>query len=90
MKSSLPLGRIAGVRVQVDVSAVSIVVIPILSLAFGRLPLALPGRSTVAHLAAVVGFVSPSNVSRTLPLASLTRPNTPARGADRWPAHPGT
>ena len=89
MKSSLPLGRIAGVRVQVDVSAVSIVVIPILSLAFGRLPLALPGTSTV-HLAAVVGFVSPSNVSRTLPLASLTRPNTPARGADRWPAHPGT
>jgi hypothetical protein len=51
MKSPLPLGRIAGVQVQVDVSVISIVVILVLS---------------------------------------LTHPNTPARGADRWPARPGT
>jgi Zn-dependent protease/predicted transcriptional regulator len=54
LKSSLPLGRIAGVRVQVDVSAILIVVILVLSLASGRLPAVLPGRSTVAYLAAAV------------------------------------
>jgi Zn-dependent protease/predicted transcriptional regulator len=54
MKSSLPLGRIAGVRVQVDVSVVVVVVILVVTLAFGRFPLVLPGRSTVGYLAAAV------------------------------------
>src|ERR1700704_3736362 len=54
MKSSLPLGRIAGVRVQVDVSVIVVVVILVITLAFGRFPLVLPGRSTVGYLAAAV------------------------------------
>jgi Zn-dependent protease/predicted transcriptional regulator len=54
MKSSLPLGRIAGVRVQVDVSVIVVVVILVGTLAFGRFPAVLPGRSTVGYLAAAV------------------------------------
>jgi Zn-dependent protease/predicted transcriptional regulator len=54
MKSSLPLGRIAGVRVQVDVSVIVVVVILVVTLAFGRFPHVLPGRGTVAYLAAAV------------------------------------
>jgi Zn-dependent protease/predicted transcriptional regulator len=54
MKSSLPLGRIAGVRVQVDVSVIVVVAILVISLSTGRFPLVLPGRSTVAYLAAAV------------------------------------
>jgi Zn-dependent protease/predicted transcriptional regulator len=52
--TSLPLGRIAGVRVGVDLSVFVIVAILVTSLTFGRLPLVLPDRSLLAYMSAAV------------------------------------
>jgi Zn-dependent protease/CBS domain-containing protein len=54
MRSSVPLGRIAGVRFEVNLSVLVFVAILILDLAFGRFPEVLPGRSRSAYLAAAV------------------------------------
>ncbi|WP_250548725.1 site-2 protease family protein [Pseudonocardia sp. H11422] len=51
---SLPLGRISGIRVRVDLSVFVIVAILVPSLAFGRLPATLPGRSLLAYVFAAV------------------------------------
>jgi Zn-dependent protease len=52
--TSLPLGRIAGIRVGVDLSVFVIVAILVTSLTFGRLPLVLPDRSLLAYMSAAV------------------------------------
>jgi Zn-dependent protease len=52
MRSSVPLGRIAGVRFDVNLSVLVFVAILIVELAYGRFPLVLPGRSTGAYLVA--------------------------------------
>lgn len=52
MSESFRLGRIAGVRVGVNISVVVILGIIAVGLAVGRFPLVLPGRSPAAYLAA--------------------------------------
>ncbi|MFC6076907.1 site-2 protease family protein [Microbispora bryophytorum] len=64
MRSSISLGRVAGVPVGLNISVVVIVVILVIGLAFGRFPIAFPGLSTAAYVLAAV-------VSALLFLASL-------------------
>jgi Zn-dependent protease/CBS domain-containing protein len=64
MLSSIPLGRIGGVRIGLNVSVLVIVVILVAGLAFGRFPAVFPGRSPVVYLLAGL-------VSAVLFLASL-------------------
>ncbi len=52
MKTSLPLGRIAGVRVGINLSVLVIVAILVAGLGFSRFPELLPGRSVWAYLSA--------------------------------------
>ncbi|WP_406673156.1 site-2 protease family protein [Nonomuraea sp. N2-4H] len=52
MRSSIPLGRIAGVRVGLNISVLVIVVILVVGLAFGRFPAVFPGRSPAVYLLA--------------------------------------
>jgi len=52
MKTSLPLGRIAGVRVGINLSVLVIVAILVAGLGFSRFPDVLPGRSVWAYLLA--------------------------------------
>ncbi|SDK49168.1 site-2 protease family protein [Nonomuraea jiangxiensis] len=54
MRSSISLGRIAGVQVGLNISVVVIVAILVFGLAFGRFPLVFPGRSWVVYLLAGV------------------------------------
>ncbi|MFG1696046.1 site-2 protease family protein [Nonomuraea sp. NPDC049309] len=52
MRSSIPLGRIAGVQVGLNISVLVIVVILVAGLAFGRFPAFFPGRSPAVYLLA--------------------------------------
>ena len=52
MRSSIPLGRIAGVQVGLNISVLVIVVILVAGLAFGRFPAVFPGRSPMVYLLA--------------------------------------
>lgn len=54
MRSTIPLGRIGGVPVGMNLSVLFIVAILVFGLAFGRFPLTFPGLSTAAYLAAGV------------------------------------
>jgi Zn-dependent protease len=54
MRASVWLGRIAGIRVGINLSVFVIVAILVFGLATGRLPVAYPGRSLVAYAAAAV------------------------------------
>ena len=64
MRASIWLGRIAGIRVGVNLSVFVIVAILVFGLATGRLPLAYPGRDGLAYVGAAV-------VAAILFLASL-------------------
>lgn len=64
MRATIPLGRIGGVTVGLNVSVLFIVAILVFGLAFGRFPLVFPGLSAAAYLLAGV-------VSAVLFLASL-------------------
>jgi Zn-dependent protease/CBS domain-containing protein len=59
MTDSLPLGRIAGVRVGAHWSVLAILALITVGLAAGRFPASVPGRSWVAYLAAglVTGLI---------------------------------
>ncbi|MEV4086341.1 site-2 protease family protein [Nonomuraea fuscirosea] len=52
MRSSIPLGRIAGVQVGLNLSVLVIVVILVAGLALGRFPVVFPGYSPVVYLLA--------------------------------------
>jgi len=52
VRSSVSLGRVAGVRVNANISVLVIVAILVPGLAFGRFPAVLPGRSTTAYVVA--------------------------------------
>ncbi|MFB9476435.1 site-2 protease family protein [Nonomuraea salmonea] len=52
MRSSIPLGRVAGVRVGLNISVLVIVVILVAGLAFGRFPVVFPGHSPAVYLLA--------------------------------------
>ncbi|GIH72895.1 site-2 protease family protein [Sphaerimonospora thailandensis] len=52
MRSSIRLGRIAGVSVGLNISVLVIVVIIVFGLAFGRFPIAFPGSSPAVYLLA--------------------------------------
>lgn len=54
MRESFSLGRIAGIRVGVNISVVLIVLLIASGLAFGRFPLLQPGRSTAVYVLAGV------------------------------------
>jgi Zn-dependent protease len=59
VSDTFSLGRIAGIRIGVNASFLVIVLIIAGGLAFGRFPLLLPGRGTLAYvLAAVVAAVA--------------------------------
>jgi Zn-dependent protease len=78
VRSSVPLGLIAGVRFEVNLSVLVFVAILVLDLAFGRFPLVLPGRSTGAYLAAAViatALFLASVLAHELAHAVLTRRN---------------
>ncbi len=64
MRSSIRLGRIAGVSVGLNISVLVIVAILVFGLAFGRFPIAFPGSSPAVYLLAGV-------VAAVLFLASL-------------------
>jgi Zn-dependent protease/CBS domain-containing protein len=64
VRATLSLGRIAGVQVGINWSALAIVVLIVAGLATGQLPSAYPGRSMVGYLAAAL-------VATVLFLASL-------------------
>jgi Zn-dependent protease len=64
VRATLSLGRIAGVQVGINWSALAIVVLIVAGLATGQLPSAYPGRSMVEYLAAAL-------VATVLFLASL-------------------
>lgn len=59
MTDSLPLGRVAGVRIGAHWSVLAILALITIGLAAGRFPTSVPGRSWVAYLAAglVTGLV---------------------------------
>ncbi|MET7331671.1 site-2 protease family protein [Nonomuraea sp. NPDC005650] len=52
MRSSIPLGRIGGVRVGLNISVLVIVAILVFGLAFGRFPVVFPGYPRAAYLLA--------------------------------------
>ncbi|WP_433500177.1 site-2 protease family protein [Sphaerimonospora sp. CA-214678] len=54
MRSSIRLGRIAGVSVGLNISVLVIVAILVFGLAFGRFPIAFPGSSPAVYLLAGV------------------------------------
>lgn len=62
MRQNIRLGRVAGIRVGLNIGALVVVVLLALGLAFGRLPAIDPGRSLVAYstagLAAAVLFLA--------------------------------
>ncbi|MFI7125704.1 site-2 protease family protein [Nonomuraea sp. NPDC050153] len=56
MRSSIPLGRIGGVKVGLNISVLVIVAILVFGLAFGRFPAVFPGYPRAAYL--LVGLVA--------------------------------
>lgn len=64
MRASIPLGRIAGIKVGINASVLVIVAILVFGLATGMLPDGYPGRSTAAYVGAAI-------VAAVLFLASL-------------------
>jgi Zn-dependent protease len=64
VRETVRLGRIAGVRVGINWSALAIVVLIVVGLATGQLPSEYPGRSAVAYVAGAV-------IAAVLFLASL-------------------
>lgn len=54
MRSTIPLGRIRGIQIGMNISVLVIIAILVFGLAFGRFPLTFPGLSTGAYLAAGV------------------------------------
>ncbi|MGI5270203.1 site-2 protease family protein [Nonomuraea sp. CA-218870] len=54
MRSTIPLGRIYGIQVGMNISVLVIVAILVFGLAFGRFPLAFPDLPVAAYLAAGV------------------------------------
>ena len=64
MRASIPLGRIAGIKVGINASVFLIVAILVFGLASGRLPATYPGRSVAAYVGAAI-------VAAVLFLASL-------------------
>ena len=64
MRASIPLGRIAGIKVGINASVFLIVAILVFGLATGRLPATYPGRSVAAYVGAAI-------IAAVLFLASL-------------------
>jgi Zn-dependent protease/CBS domain-containing protein len=54
MRASIPLGRIAGIKVGINASVFLIVAVLVGGLATGQLPAAYPGRSIVAYVIAAI------------------------------------
>ncbi len=88
MRESFALGRVAGVRVGVNISVVLILLIIASGLAFGRFPLLQPGRSTgvyvVAGLIAAVAFLASLLAHEVMHAVVARRNGVEVEGITLW------